>query len=301
MNIPEPLVSISCITYNHARYIRQCLDGFVLQKTTFPFEVLIHDDASTDGTADIIREYEMKYPYIIKPIYEQENQWVKGRRGSAVFNFPRAKGKYIALCEGDDYWIDPLKLQKQVDFLELHSNYSMCFHNTRLLEESSYKFNLIPVEEREYCIGELFEKWLVPTASILMKKEVIYNFTSDSKLLNGDIYMVLSAVTLGKVHGMSDVMSVYRVQDNGLTIKRQKTDNAQLQLRYIKHYQLLKSDFPEIPTALYHYKLSNVYINLGSIYLKESCIKAFYYILKALIYSPKCFLDRLLVLKHKMK
>ena len=96
----------------------QCLDGFMMQQTNFAFEVLIHDDASTDGTTEIIKEYEAKYPEIIKPIYEEENQWVKGRRGSAVFNFPRAKGKYIAMCEGDDYWTDPLKLQKQVDFLE---------------------------------------------------------------------------------------------------------------------------------------------------------------------------------------
>ena len=106
----ETLVSISCITYNQAHFIRQCLDGFLMQKTTFSFEVLIHDDASTDGTTEIIREYESKYPEIIKPLYEKENQWTKGRRGSAVFNYPRAKGKYIALCEGDDYWIDPLKL-----------------------------------------------------------------------------------------------------------------------------------------------------------------------------------------------
>lgn len=111
------LVSISCITYNHEPYIRECLDGFIMQKTDFAFEVLIHDDASTDKTADIIREYEAKFPNLIKPIYQTENQFSK-KVGSinAKFNYPRAKGKYIALCEGDDYWTDPLKLQKQVDF-----------------------------------------------------------------------------------------------------------------------------------------------------------------------------------------
>lgn len=134
----EILVSISCITYNHAPYIRECLDGFMMQKTNFAFEVLIHDDASTDGTADIIREYEAKYPDVIKPIYEEENQWVKGRRGSAVFNFPRAKGKYIALCEGDDYWTDPLKLQKQVDFLEANPEYVMCTTCYTIYEQSNH-------------------------------------------------------------------------------------------------------------------------------------------------------------------
>lgn len=109
----EPLVSICCITYNHAPYIRQCLEGFLIQKTTFPFEILIHDDASTDGTADIIREYEARYPHLIKPIYQVENQYSKGTKISSTYNYPRAKGKYIALCEGDDYWTDPLKLQNK--------------------------------------------------------------------------------------------------------------------------------------------------------------------------------------------
>ncbi len=119
------IVSVCCLAYNHESYIRKCLEGFLIQKTDFPFEILIHDDASTDGTEEIIREYEAKYPNIIKPLYEKENQWQKGRRGSAIFNFPRARGKYIALCEGDDYWTDPYKLQKQVDFLEENPEYGM--------------------------------------------------------------------------------------------------------------------------------------------------------------------------------
>lgn len=122
---PPPLVSINCLTYNHIQYIRQCLDGFLMQKTDFKFEVLVHDDASTDGTADIIREYEAKYPDIIKPIYQTENQYKKGR-GLCIgydLQIKRARGKYIADCEGDDFWTDPLKLQKQVDFLEANPDY----------------------------------------------------------------------------------------------------------------------------------------------------------------------------------
>lgn len=112
----SPLVSITCLTYNHAPYLRQCLDGFVMQKTSFPIEILIYDDASEDGTQDIIREYERKYPDLIKPIYQTENQYSKGVKVEFVYNYPRAKGKYIAFCEGDDYWTDPNKLQKQIDF-----------------------------------------------------------------------------------------------------------------------------------------------------------------------------------------
>ena len=110
----SPLVSITCLTYNHAPYLRQCLDGFVMQKTSFPIEILIYDDASEDGTQDIIREYERKYPDLIKPIYQTENQYSKGVKVEFVYNYPRAKGKYIAFCEGDDYWTDPNKLQKQI-------------------------------------------------------------------------------------------------------------------------------------------------------------------------------------------
>ena len=105
----NPLLSICCVTYNHESFISQCLDGFLMQQTDFPFEILIHDDASADGTANIIMEYEAKYPDLIKPIYQTENQFSKGIKISVTFNFPRAKGKYIALCEGDDYWTDPLK------------------------------------------------------------------------------------------------------------------------------------------------------------------------------------------------
>ena len=128
------IVSISCITYNHARYIRQCLDGFLKQKTNFRFEILIHDDCSTDGTTEIIKEYEQKYPGIVRPLYEEKNQYSLGKPiGTQVWNLPRAKGKYIAMCEGDDYWIDPYKLQKQVDFLESHPDYGMCYTNFDIL------------------------------------------------------------------------------------------------------------------------------------------------------------------------
>ena len=121
-----PLVSICCITFNHEKYIGQTLEGFLMQKTNFPFEILIHDDASTDATASIIRAYEAKFPHIIKPIYQTENQFSKGIRSMyGVFNFPRASGKYIAMCEGDDYWIDENKLQSQADFLEQNKDYGL--------------------------------------------------------------------------------------------------------------------------------------------------------------------------------
>ena len=132
----DVLVSICCLTYNHEKYIKKTLDGFVNQKTNFKYEVLIHDDASTDGTVDIIREYEEKYPEIIKPIYQTENQYSKKIRISQTYQYPRAKGKYIAMCEGDDYWCSENKLQEQFDIMEQNPNVSLCTHNVRKISET---------------------------------------------------------------------------------------------------------------------------------------------------------------------
>lgn len=136
----KPLVSICCITYNHAPFIRKCLDGFLMQNTPSCVpkdakmsdwcEILIHDDCSTDGTTEIVKEYAAKYPDLIFPLYEVENQYSKGKAGKIdLYNYERANGKYIAYCEGDDYWTEPLKLQRQVDFLESHPDFSVTFHD----------------------------------------------------------------------------------------------------------------------------------------------------------------------------
>ena len=157
--VTKPLVTIRCITYNHEPYIRQCLDGFIMQKTNFRFEAIVHDDASTDGTADIIREYAEKYPEIIKPILQNENQYSK-RDGSIrrILN-ENTHGKYVALCEGDDYWIDPLKLQKQVDFMEKHEDYSMCFHNAyEIFEHKNVEKKLFSkIEDIDYTVVDIYK------------------------------------------------------------------------------------------------------------------------------------------------
>ena len=127
MNGTKPIVSICCITYNHENYIRDAIEGFLMQKTTFPIEIIIHDDASTDKTAEIVKSYAEKHPDLILPILQAENQYSKGIPIS-TYAYPKARGKYIAFCEGDDYWTDPYKLQKQVDFLESNPDCSWCFH-----------------------------------------------------------------------------------------------------------------------------------------------------------------------------
>jgi len=215
-----PFVSISCITFNHKDYIRQAIDGFLMQKTNFTFEVLIHDDASTDGTEEIIREYEAKYPEIIKPLYEKENQWTKGRIGSAVFNFPRAQGKYIALCEGDDYWTDPLKLQKQVDFLEGNPDYALCFHPVKIWDEEKQKLidDYLTREVPETTdIYELAKGNYIHTPSVVFRSKTIKNLPDELfKSPVGDYFLHMLSAEYGKIKKLPNTMAVYRVSNSGV-------------------------------------------------------------------------------------
>ena len=135
----EIKVSVICCTYNHENYIKDALNGFLMQKTKFPFEVLVNEDASTDNTARILKEYEEKYPQIIKPIYHDVNEY---SQGIDIFgNLAKlAKGKYIAISQGDDYWIDENKLQMQVDFLEGNPEYGMCYTKTKQFVQNKNKF-----------------------------------------------------------------------------------------------------------------------------------------------------------------
>lgn len=150
-----PVVSICCVTYNHENYISDALNGFLIQDTDFAFEIIVRDDCSTDKTAQIIQEYEKKFPNIIKPIYETENQYSKGVRATPVA-LKAAKGKYIALCEGDDYWIDPTKLQQQHDFLDSNSDFVVCHHRCSSIDKDNQliKEDVLPVY-RDYSQNEL--------------------------------------------------------------------------------------------------------------------------------------------------
>ena len=215
-----PVVSICCATYNHVHFIRQCLDGFVMQKTDFPFEVLIHDDASTDGTQDIIREYEAKYPDIIKPIYQKENQYSKGVRVSLVYNYSRVRGKYVALCEGDDYWTDPYKLQKQVDFLEAHPDYVMCSHqfNQYWQEEGRLEEIADPhFKGADYDLLNLIGgRWLTQTLTVMYRRSALNLQDYEKYGMSMDMILFYALLKQGKGYCFPDVMAVYRCHKGGV-------------------------------------------------------------------------------------
>ena len=211
----QPLmVTIRCITYNHEPYIRQCLEGFIMQKTNFRFEAIVHDDASTDETANIIREYAEKYPDILKPIFETENQYSKLDGSIQRIMSEHIHGKYVAMCEGDDYWIDPLKLQKQVDFLESNPKYSMCAHNAFVFYQQKNDVCLFNKTSYsgELSVHDAIHAWKIPTASILVLSEIAKEYPSWLAVIySGDYSLILRTLLKGKIYLNSDIMSVYRV------------------------------------------------------------------------------------------
>lgn len=211
-----PLVTICCITYNHAAYIRECLNGFLMQETNFKFEVVIHDDASTDETQGIIKEYCEKYPNVFSPIFQHVNQYSRGIKSIIqTFCVPQFRGKYVAMCEGDDYWIDPYKLQKQVDFLESHPDYGMCYTKVKRFVQKSNQF----IDEwggPNETMDKLLIENTIPTLTAVFHKAIYYNYLTEihpSKRgwLMGDYPIWLYFAQNSKIKFINETTGVYRI------------------------------------------------------------------------------------------
>ena len=209
-----PLVSIQCITYNHEEYIKDAIEGFLIQETNFPVEILIHDDASTDRTADIIREYELKYPHLFKPIYQKENQYSKKKGVITRIQNERVKGKYIAKCEGDDYWTDPLKLQKQVDFMEENLEYVACGCYVDIERYGNLEKLNPPYEEESANYLDFIHKGIFPTLTILFRK-VDFTPYSTFKPIVGDIELFMYLSQFGDFKKLAFNGAVYRYHGKG--------------------------------------------------------------------------------------
>lgn len=252
------MVSVCCLVYNHEPFLRECFEGFVMQKTTFPIEILVHDDASTDHSADIIREYTAKYPDLFKPIYQTENQYSKGVPISATYQFPRAKGKYIALCEGDDYWTDPLKLQKQVEFLEANPDFSLCFHKVNIDSNDSNDKNIFShLEVRTYTSREIYNKWTIPTCSVLYNRKNV-EYKASREIVFGDIYLFLTVMRNGNAFCLDLCGAVYRRHANGMSSSSVWNRNLAKKLFY--QYKFMQDEFPEV---------EDISIRLRNKYLKQ--------------------------------
>lgn len=210
----KPIVSVTIIAYNHGKFISESIESVLSQKTTYPYEIIIHDDASTDNTPNIILEYYSKYPNLIKPILQKENQWLGKAINATITNvWPIAKGKYIAWLEGDDYWSDNFKLQKQIDFLETNSNYVLTFHPVKILKiDGSIKSdNLTKVPDR-YETQESLAKYgnYIHTVSVVFRN-IIKEFPSVYSLTSmTDYFLYFLLTNHGKIKYLKDIDAVYR-------------------------------------------------------------------------------------------
>ena len=276
----EIIVSIICLAYNHEKYIRQCLEGFVCQKTTFNFEVLVHDDASIDGTAEIIREYEKKYPHLIKPIYQSENQYSKKVGIVSTFILPKAKGKYIAYCEGDDYWVDYNKLQRQVEALEKNPDCYICVSRVDVVEEddsysSRNQNRRFPSCDEKWDSVKGVEKlhpYLYQLSGYLLNAEKMkayyYNppkFKSTSDV--GDLPLLLYFSQLGNIYVISKCLSHYRI--NSIGSWHDRTENANVQLLHFNKMIKMLYEYDDFTKQRFHkiimYKILNYQFSVAKI------------------------------------
>jgi glycosyltransferase involved in cell wall biosynthesis len=269
----NPVVSIVCVTYNHGKYLRDAIHGFLMQLTDFPFEIIIHDDASVDSTPEIIREYARKYPNLIKPIMQAENQYSKGLK---IFPLalPQARGKYIAQCEGDDYWIDPYKIQKQVDLLTANPTFSMCFHPvTRLIEnfvESQVEGEQRPPSlKHAYTLEDLITyDNFIPSCSVLFRRENVRKVPVWlHEMPYGDWPLHLINAQQGDLAYLEDVMAVYRIHPKGAW---SSLDHLQAAKNRVKAYRLVGKhlclqgkSFFQIALARKYTEMAKEYDRLG--------------------------------------
>lgn len=216
---PHPLVSIRTSTYNHGPYIKQCIEGVLMQKTNFPFEYIIGEDYSTDETRKIVFEYAKKYPDIIRVITADYNVGSKanGRRCTMA-----CRGKYIAICEGDDYWTDPLKLQKQVEILEKYNNVIVCFHQFQILYEDSKTFSIIKPETQQdlrfFNLNDYItrKEWLTQTLTCMYRNDERINKYRSKYKYSKDLSFFYTLLSLGDGVLLKENMAIYRKHKGGI-------------------------------------------------------------------------------------
>jgi len=222
-NYSAPLVSVTCITFNHENYIEESIKSILAQRTNFPFEVIIHDDASTDKTQEIIKKYASLCPNVIIPILQKENHWLnKGINATTTIVWPNARGKYIAWIEGDDYWTDPYKLQKQVNFLEANPDFGMVHTNVNVVDSSN---NVIFASDTNKPSGDVFYDLLksafIVTCSTCFRRDIIHEILDYAKINNVkcafDYWLWLHIAMRTKIHYMPEITSAYRSHSGGVS------------------------------------------------------------------------------------
>ena len=239
MESETPLVSIVCDTYNHAPYIRDALDGFLAQKTSFPFEIVVHDDASTDGTAQIIRMYERAHPNLFRCVFRTENIYCRDPKILEHYVFPLARGKYIAVCEGDDYWTDPNKLQIQIDYMEAHPECTLCVCAAEMVSPEKEHTGWVKpyASDADIPMDALIRGGggFVPTASIVTQTRLAQQRAPFCDMADvDDAVLQLWFGANGTTHYFAEPMCAYRYEVPGSWTK---TFFASDRERRIRHHE----------------------------------------------------------------
>lgn len=290
----KPKVSVCCWAYNQESYIRETLDGFVMQKTNFPFEIIIHDDASTDGTADIIREYEAKYPDMVRAIYQTENQFNKQCFVETLI-FGSVRGEYVALCEGDDYWTDEYKLQKQVDFLDANPDFSICFHSIRVIHEDGSVPDYCFPDDKARFNRDVLTVYNLLCWNFIQTNSVMYRWRFNDSIgpldfdsgsvMPRDWYWHLLHAQVGKIKYLDEVMGIYRRHQAGIWTGDFETLCLNYGILKLNLFLALEKHFPEYQLILGHSYTCKQALLYFKFYLKHQRFSEMQEILKL---CPDC-------------
>ena len=261
----EVMVSVLCTVYNHAPYLRQCLESLVTQETNFCYEVVVHDDASTDESASIIREYEAAYPEIIRPIYQTENQYSKRIPINHTFTFPASRGKYIAVCEGDDYWCDTHKLQKQFDAMEANPQCTLCVHTVQGVDvegvPNGKRFPQVAPPDGIVRGRDLIADVLVGTAypfqtsGYFYRKSLYWPRREEIEFMfrvrTGDTARLLYLGHCGDIYFINDIMSCYRMNVTGSWSAKNKKDMS-FRIQSLREFNTFLAEYDVYTNGAYH-------------------------------------------------
>lgn len=277
----KPLVVVECVVYNHEPYLKKCLEGFIMQKTTFPFVVMVHDDKSTDGSVKIINDFAEKYPNIIKPFLEEQNQWSK-KDGSLQRKMYEANQsfspKYIAICEGDDFWIDPLKLQKQIDILEQDTSLMAVVTDSCVVDinDKVTKQSMsvgVDNQSRRYTLRDFFKYNLsYPTGTVCWRnshpKEVEKMFEHTITQFVDDWNLWIAIHTFGDFYYLNDITSAYRIQPTSITHTNSRVEREKASMFICKAVaDILPEEYADIAADLRDTRWA--YLPLAKAYYKN--------------------------------
>lgn len=265
-SLQSTLVSIYCITYNHEKFIAEAIDGFLMQITTFPFEIIIGEDCSTDDTMRIIKNYEKEYPHLIKVLTSDTNI---GMQKNFERTFKACKSPYIALCEGDDCWKKSNKLQKQITFLEANPNYSMSCHNSETYDDATNKtIQIFPdiKNEKDFSLDDLLNTNIVNTCTVVYRNLNINISEIFIKIPLGDWPLHMLHAEYGKIKFFPENMARYRVHPGGVwsSIDRLKQLDATILVLYCMNEYFEGKYLRQINTSITKYLWAKAFYYLDT-------------------------------------